>query len=139
MELIGFPVTVSPFDLIDRTGLPTLTATEMRQRVGQTVDIIGYRVHVRGTSTSDGKKMAFGNLLDLEGHWIDSVHFPKVAARYPFRGPGIYKLRGKVTEEFGHISLEVQMMRRIANIDIETPNTRVADGANRTHVKAILS
>jgi len=129
MELIGFPVTVSPFDLIDRTGLPTLTATEMRQRVGQTVDIIGYRVHVRGTSTSDGKKMAFGNLLDLEGHWIDSVHFPIVAARYPFRGPGIYKLRGKVVDEFGHISLEVQMMRRIPNSDMETPNTKVADGA----------
>ncbi len=129
MELLGFPVTISPFDLIDRTGLPTTTAAEIHQRVNETVEIIGYRVHIRGTHTSNGKYMTFGNLIDLEGQWINSVQFPEVATRYPFRGPGIYKLRGKVTEEFGHISLETNYVERIPNISIETPNTRVADSA----------
>jgi DNA polymerase-3 subunit alpha len=70
MELLGFPVTISPFDLIDRTGLPTTTASEIHQRVNETVEIIGYRVHIRGTHTSDGKYMTFGNLIDLDGQWI---------------------------------------------------------------------
>jgi DNA polymerase-3 subunit alpha len=73
--------------------------------------------------------MTFGNLIDLEGQWINSVQFPEVATRYPFRGPGIYKLRGKVTEEFGHISLETEYLERIPNLSIETPSTRVADSA----------
>ena len=127
MELLGFPVTISPFDLIDRTGLPTTTAAEIHQRVNEMVEIIGYRVHIRGTHTSNGKYMTFGNLIDLEGQWINSVQFPEVATRYPFRGPGIYKLRGKVTEEFGHISLETTYVERIPNINIDAPNTRVAD------------
>ncbi|MDP6909855.1 MAG: DNA polymerase III subunit alpha, partial [Flavobacteriales bacterium] len=129
MELLGFPVTVSPFDLIDRTGLPTTTAADIHKRVNETVEIIGYRVHIRGTHTSNGKYMTFGNLIDLEGQWINSVQFPNVATRYPFRGPGIYKLHGKVTEEFGHISLETTYVERIPNINIDTPNTRVADSA----------
>jgi DNA polymerase-3 subunit alpha len=132
MELIGFPVTVSPFDLIDRTGLPTLTAAEMHKRLGEEIEIIGYRVHVRGTNTSKGEYMNFGNLIDTEGHWINSVHFPDVAAKYPFRGPGIYKIRGKVMEEFGHISLEASYLERIPNINIDTPRTRVADSALET-------
>ncbi|MGB0918686.1 MAG: hypothetical protein ACPGU4_13915, partial [Flavobacteriales bacterium] len=129
MELIGFPVTISPFDLIDRTGLPTTTAADIHKRVNETVEIIGYRVHIRGTNTSNGKYMTFGNLIDLEGQWVNSVQFPEVATRYPFRGPGVYKLRGKITEEFGHISLETEYVERIPNINIDTPNTRVANDA----------
>ncbi|MFT6210012.1 MAG: DNA polymerase-3 subunit alpha [Bacteroidia bacterium] len=129
MELLGFPITISPFDLIDRTGLPTTTAADIHQRVNETVEIIGYRVHIRGTHTSNGQYMTFGNLIDLEGQWINSVQFPNVAARYPFRGPGIYKLHGKVTEEFGHTSLETSYVERIPNINMDTPNTRVTDSA----------
>jgi len=129
MELLGFPVTVSPFDLIDRKGLPATVAADMENRINETVEIIGYRVHVRGTHTSNGKYMTFGNLIDLEGQWINSVQFPNVATRYPFRGPGIYKLRGKVTEEFGHISLETEYLERIPNINIDTPSTRIVDEA----------
>jgi DNA polymerase-3 subunit alpha len=129
IELLGFLVTISPFELVDRTGLPTLTSAEMHQRANETVEIIGYRIHVRSTNTSDGKYMTFGNLIDLEGQWINSVQFPEVATRFPFRGPGIYKLRGKVTEEFGHISLEASYVERIPNLNIETPSTRVADAA----------
>jgi DNA polymerase-3 subunit alpha len=129
MELLGFPVTVSPFDLIDRKGLPTTVAADMENHINETVEIIGYRVHVRGTHTSNGQYMTFGNLIDLDGQWVNSVQFPNVATKYPFRGPGIYKLRGKVTEEFGHISLETEYLERIPNINMDTPRTKVADAA----------
>ena len=119
IELLGFPITASPFDMIDRTGLPTLTVREMRGMVGKEVEILGYRVHVKQTSTKHSEKMHFGTLIDLEGEWIDTVHFPQTAARYPFRGPGCYVLRGKVTEEFGHISLTVCWLRRAENLGLE--------------------
>jgi DNA polymerase-3 subunit alpha len=40
-----------------------------------------------------------------------------VAAKYPFRGRGIYTLTGKVMEEFGYYTLEVQTMEKEAYID----------------------
>ena len=40
----------------------------------------------------------------------DSVHFPQVIRQYPFRGKGIYRLYGKVLEEFDCITIEVKSM-----------------------------
>lgn len=59
------------------------------------------------------QRMYFGTFIDLVGHWIDTVHFPPSAKKHPFRGRGCYLLKGKVTEEFDHLSLEVSEMRRL--------------------------
>jgi DNA polymerase-3 subunit alpha len=64
------------------------------------------------TKTARGDRMAFGNFVDLRGEFIDTVHFPDVARQYPFRGRGVYKLTGKVTEEFECLSLEIEKMER---------------------------
>jgi DNA-directed DNA polymerase III PolC len=77
MELFGFAVTSSPFDMIDRTGLPTMTVKQMCGMVGKHVEILGYRVHVKSTVTKQREKMHFGTLIDLDGEWIDTVHFPQ--------------------------------------------------------------
>ncbi len=127
IELLGYPVTVSPFDLVDCSGQPTLKANQLAENVGKVVAILGYRVHVKQTSTKQREKMHFGTLIDLEGNWIDTVHFPKAAAQFPFRGPGVYKLRGKVTEEFGHISLMVEQLERLPNLDLGSTNTRLSE------------
>jgi DNA polymerase-3 subunit alpha len=58
--------------------------------------------------------MNFGTLIDQEGHWIDTVHFPPTVKKHPFKGRAIYWLEGKVVEEFGFYSLEVQRMERMA-------------------------
>ncbi|MCF8257841.1 MAG: DNA polymerase III subunit alpha [Flavobacteriales bacterium] len=120
MELFGFAVTSSPFDMIDRTGLPTMTVRQMSGMVGKNVEILGYRVHVKSTATKQHEKMHFGTLIDLDGEWIDTVHFPQTAARYPFRGPGCYLLRGKVTEEFGHLGLTVGWLRRVGSLNLDS-------------------
>jgi DNA polymerase-3 subunit alpha len=57
--------------------------------------------------------MFFGNFLDRDGDFIDTVHFPPVAKRYPFRGKGIYRITGVVMEEFGCVSVEVSRMERL--------------------------
>ena len=54
--------------------------------------------------------MNFGTFIDSEGQFIDTVHFPPVAAKYPFRGRGIYAITGKVTNEFNFLSIEVSRM-----------------------------
>lgn len=126
LELFGFTVTSSPFILVKEMPPHPLTTRFFPQYKDKTVTLIGYLVHIKNTSTKDGKRMHFGTFIDLEGEWIDTVIFPPVADRYPFSGPGCYLLEGKVTEEFGFYSLEISRQRRIpsANMD-EPPPTRL--------------
>jgi len=56
--------------------------------------------------------MHFATLLDQQGKVFDTVLFPPVAAKYPFRGKGIYRFYGKVVSEFGFLSIEVIKMRK---------------------------
>ena len=61
--------------------------------------------------------MYFGTFLDREGDFIDTVHFPPAAAKYPFRGKGIYSIKGRVLEEFDCVNIEVVSMLRLAIIE----------------------
>ena len=54
--------------------------------------------------------MQFGNFLDHTGHFIDTVHFPQITILYPFRGRGIYLLKGIVMEEFDCIHINISQM-----------------------------
>ena len=113
IELLGFSLS-SPFDLIQDKLTSSLTAKELRLHIGKVVDIVGYLVNVKTTYTAKGERMNFGTFLDIEGRWIDTVHFPIPAKDYPFRGNGCYILKGKVTEEFDFTSVEVYQMQRLA-------------------------
>jgi DNA polymerase-3 subunit alpha len=64
--------------------------------------------------------MYFGAWLDLEGAWLDTVHFPPVARQYPFRGPGCYLIQGKVVEEYGYYSVEAEKMERLEFRNLDT-------------------
>jgi hypothetical protein len=57
--------------------------------------------------------MKFGTWVDEAGHFFDTTHFPNSLTRYPFRGKGVYHLRGKVTLDFGFPALEVDWMERL--------------------------
>lgn len=117
IELLGFSLS-DPFMLL-KNPLPTylLGTKDFIRHHNKTISIYGYLVTVKKTSTSTNKRMLFGTFLDYLGNWIDTVHFPSVASRYPFTGKGIYKLTGKVIEEFGFYSIEVQSMERMAYIE----------------------
>ena len=45
--------------------------------------------------------MHFGTFIDQKGNFIDTTHFPYTVKKYPFRGRGVYRIIGKVVEEFG--------------------------------------
>lgn len=112
IELLGFPIR-SPFEMLESALPSNLKASQLRGMVGKNVEIVAYLVHRKPTRTSNGKIMYFGTWLDLEGEWLDTVHFPDANNRNPFTGPGCYLIRGKVVEEYGFFSIEVQWMKRL--------------------------
>jgi DNA polymerase-3 subunit alpha len=57
--------------------------------------------------------MHFGTFYDHQGEVFDTVHFPDVARKFPFRGRGFYFLKGKVVEDFGVYAIEVNWMDKI--------------------------
>jgi hypothetical protein len=61
--------------------------------------------------------MHFGTFLDQNGHVFDTVHFPDVARKYPFRGRGFYDIHGRVVEDFGVAVIEVTSMDKLAIIN----------------------
>ncbi len=118
MELLGFTLS-SPFELLRDKLTSTFTAKELKQYLNQQVTILGYLVNTKSTQTSKKERMYFGTFVDTEGHWIDTVHFPDSARKYPFTGNGCYQITGKVAEEYDFISIEVEYMKRLPVIDRE--------------------
>lgn len=116
LELLGFPLC-NPFELLLKPQKSTLKARSLSGYKNKVIRIEGYLVTTKNTSTSSGKAMYFGTFLDRDGDFIDTVHFPPVAAKYPFRGRGIYAITGKVIEEFDCINIEVISMYRLAIIE----------------------
>lgn len=125
IELLGFPVTRSSFELLENRQLPQTYAADLPRLIGQNVAIVGSLFHVKRTRTNNGKTMNFGVFIDIEGHWIDTVQFPEIASRYPFSGGGCYLIKGKVVEEFGFISIEVAELYRLPNENMEEASTRL--------------
>jgi DNA-directed DNA polymerase III PolC len=115
IELLGFPLC-SPFMLV-KHGVPRgVMSSELHHFIDQEVTQYGYLIAVKNTRTAKGDRMYFGTFLDQEGHFIDTVHFPPSAKQYRFMGNGVYRLQGKVTEEFGFLSLEVSEMSRMDSV-----------------------
>jgi DNA polymerase III alpha subunit len=126
LELLGFPLC-SPFELINGSQksevrsptsdfrLPTsdLLASDLKNHKNKTIEIIGYHVTSKHTQTKHKDHMMFGTFLDREGFFFDTVHFPKIAAQFPFTGRGCYCIKGKVAEEFGFYSIDVIEMNRL--------------------------
>ena len=119
-ELLGFPLC-SPFALLGDQ-YPQTKVSDIPECLGKTIRIAGYLVAIKNTGTSKGSRMHFGTFLDLDGHWIDTVHFPPSASSWPFRGKGCYLLEGKVVEEFGFYSIEVARMEKLKWEFVESGN-----------------
>ncbi|XLS29661.1 DNA polymerase III subunit alpha [Flavobacteriaceae bacterium M23B6Z8] len=123
IELLGFPLC-SPFELLQEPPKTTTGAKDLEKYCNRYIDIYGYMVTVKNTSTHTGKRMHFATLVDQYGVVFDTVLFPQVAQKYFFRGKGIYRFYGKVVEEFGFLSIEVLKMRKEAYIQ----DPRYSDG-----------
>lgn len=110
-ELLGFCLC-SPFELLAVTPTNHNGQRDLEAYLNRHIDIYGYLIAVKNTGTHNGKRMCFATLVDQHGEVFDTVLFPPVAAKYPFRGKGIYRFYGKVVSEFGFLSIEVIKMQK---------------------------
>lgn len=130
LELLGFTLN-NPFMLLEHSPTNRLNSADLNAYVDKVIVIYGYLVIVKNTSTSKGERMHFGTFLDQNGGWIDTVHFPPVARRYPFRGKGIYRITGKVVSEFDFLSIEVIKQERMTYVT----DPRYTTGANTKDIE----
>jgi DNA polymerase-3 subunit alpha len=113
MELMGFPVG-DVFAMVDDEVGRYPLAGALKGMVGQEVTLLGYLVCTKETVTKEKRElMHFGTFLDAEGDWLDTVHFPEAARKWPFEGRGFYKVKGRVMEEFGVVSVVVEEMGKV--------------------------
>ena len=115
LEILGFPVSMTMFDLLKTSFRGRVKANDLNNYIGQTVKLLGLFVCDKTVRTKNNKKMWFGTFIDDEGSFFDTVHFPNTTPIYPFRGAGCYLMEGKVLEDFGFASLEV---RKFAKMEI---------------------
>ena len=122
IELLGFTLG-SPFELMEDSVHDGILSGELSKYLNQEVQTYGYLVTAKGTKTVKGERMYFGTFIDVSGDWIDTVHFPPVVRKFPFRGKGIYRIRGKVTKEFDFYSIETTFMEKMPYIPDPRYNT----------------
>ncbi|RFZ85263.1 DNA polymerase III subunit alpha [Mucilaginibacter terrenus] len=113
LELLGFPLSMTMFDLLQTDYRGDIYAADLINHVGESVRMVGEYVCEKTVVTKRNEKMWFGNFLDADGNSFDTVHFPNNTPAYPFRGKGCYLILGKVVAEFGFASLEVMKFAKL--------------------------
>ncbi|MBS1231199.1 MAG: DNA-directed polymerase PolC [Bacteroidetes bacterium] len=113
IELFGFPVTVSWFDMLETSFRGDITARDMIKYVGKKIRMVGHLVTIKYIKTIKREWMNFGCFIDAEGNFFDTTHFSQSLKNYPFKGSGTYLILGKVVEEFGFPSLEVEKLAKL--------------------------
>jgi DNA polymerase-3 subunit alpha len=113
IELLGFPVSLSMFDMLETSFRGELFAKNLKDHIGRKVRMLGRLVTIKYVCTVRKEIMHFGTFIDVYGEFFDTVHFPPSLKNYPFRGDGVYLILGKVVEEFGFPSIEVEKMAKM--------------------------
>jgi len=112
IKLLGFPLC-SPFTMIDdvlHNPFKQVLVKDFPKLVGRNVEITGYLITTKSTSTKSGELMYLGTFIDAEGNWLDTAHFPASAKQYRFKGKNCYLLKGRVQESFNAFTLIVSEM-----------------------------
>lgn len=113
IELLGFPVSVNNFDMLQTRFRGEILANGLPENIGKKVRLVGKLVTIKYVRTVKREIMHFGTFIDSTGEFFDTVHFPDSLKKYPFKGHGIYLILGKVVEEFGFPSLEVEKLAKL--------------------------
>ena len=113
IELFGFPVTMSWFDMLETSFRGDVQARRMSEYTGKKIRMVGHLVTVKYIKTVKNDWMNFGSFIDSEGNFFDTTHFSNSLKDWPFKGSGTYLILGKVVEEFGFPSLEVEKMAKL--------------------------
>ncbi len=112
IELLDFPLC-NPFEMVAEDPHKYLYAKDMAANLHKEVRLLGYFITYKPVTTIKKERMAFGNFIDVNLDWIDTVHFPDSLQLYPLKGSGFYVLVGKVVQDFGVYSVEISKMSKV--------------------------
>lgn len=112
IEILGFPVSSSPFDLLKTRYRGEVMASELASYHKKQVRMLGYLISRKQVPTKKGT-MFFGTWIDQKGNYFDTAHFPDTLKSYPFQGGGIYLLLGYVEVDYHFPTITISKMARM--------------------------
>lgn len=112
MEILGFTLG-NPFAMVDDEPSRYVFARDLAEHCGKAVTVLVYFIARKHASTKNNEEMFFGTFVDADLDWVDTVHFPDTARKYPLHDSGFYKITGKVTQDFGVYSIEASKLERV--------------------------
>ncbi|MBO9676345.1 MAG: DNA polymerase III subunit alpha [Sphingobacteriaceae bacterium] len=112
IELLGFPVSVSPFDLMVSKYRGNVMAKDLISYHKKQVKMLAYLISRKHVPTNKGE-MYFGTWIDVEGNYFDTAHFADSLKHYPFKGGGCYLLLGYVEVDFHFPTITIQKMAKM--------------------------
>ena len=105
---------MNEFDLLKTKFRGDFKIKDLIHNIGKTVRVLGNYIAYKHVTTIRGERMAFGTFTDEDGTYFDTTNFPPSLKQYPFKGWGVYLIQGKVTEEFGYATIEVEKMAKLS-------------------------
>lgn len=100
------------FHLLQNPIKTQIKVENFKDYVGKGIQVYGDLISISRTRTSRNDYMYFGTFYDCDGNILDTVHFPKIAEKYPVHSKGIFLCRGMITSEFGYRSLQLSSIER---------------------------
>ncbi|KFF25891.1 DNA polymerase III subunit alpha [Chryseobacterium vrystaatense] len=115
IELIGFPVSCSPFDLLQTRYRGSVLVKDLLQYHKRQVKMLAYLIARKHVPTKKGT-MYFGTWIDVNGDYFDTAHFPDSLKQYDFQGGGCYLLLGTVEVDFHFPTVTIHKMAKMPMI-----------------------
>jgi DNA polymerase-3 subunit alpha len=112
IEILGFPVSFSPFDLLQTKYRGNVMARDLTKFHKQQVRMLAYLISRKHVPTKKGA-MFFGTWIDAQGEYFDTAHFPNCLEEYPFQGGGCYLLLGTVEVDFHFPTITIHKMAKM--------------------------
>lgn len=128
IELLSFPVSCTPFDLLQTKYRGDVMAKDLLKHHKKTVKMLAYLISRKHVPTKMGA-MYFGTWIDHEGAYFDTAHFTKSLKEYPFQGGGCYLLLGTVEVDYHFPTITVTKMAKLPFI----PDPRYSNTSDRQY------
>src|SRR5690606_17632288 len=112
IELLSFPVSVTPFNLLQTSYRGDVMAKDLNNYHKKTVRMLAYLISRKHVPTKRGE-MFFGTWIDANGEFFDTAHFADSLAKYPFKGGGCYLLLGTVEDDYHFPTITISKMAKM--------------------------
>jgi len=112
IELLDFPVSVTPFNLLQTKFRGDVMARDLTKHHKKTVRMLAYLISRKHVPTKRGD-MYFGTWIDAEGEFFDTAHFADCLKQYPFKGGGCYLLLGQVEVDYHFPTITISKMEKM--------------------------